>query len=158
MKNTKFSYVGFFVDPDELADIMTQIREGEPGLEIDITCPHITTEYQPTEINPALFGAKIKILIDGYGKSEENEGLLVDIYSEDPIIQAEIDKITENKSFPYIATSISENGEMLNTRKLLFWPIEQREIEGVFGGFVKSLGKAAFAVDSKTDGLDNYCF
>lgn len=130
-------YVGFFVDRFALDDILQQIR-GDNGLCRSIQCPHITTEYRPVEINPNLFGSSVSVVIDGYGKNETNEGFRVCLQSDDPSVQAEIDKIAQKGSIPHITTSVSEDGKPVNTRYLDFESIEPVVIEGTFGGFVSN--------------------
>lgn len=100
------------------------------SLEKTIMNPHVTFVYEPCEVKTELFGSKIKIKIVGYGKSAENEGLKVELITDNPILEEMILRIP----VPHITLSISADGKAVNTRYLDFHEIAPIEIYGIFGG------------------------
>lgn len=126
-----FVYVGCFFDYDELKQKIEAL--GKKRLDKTIMNPHITFEYRPESVNTKLFGEKIRARIIAYGNNGENEGVKVEIYSDNPMLC----EMASNIAVPHITLSISENGKAVNTRYLDFTPIEPFEIVGKYGGFTK---------------------
>ena len=92
--------------------------------------PHVTFIYAPIEVKEELFGSKVKIKIVGYGSDDENEGLKVELITNNPALEEMISKIP----VPHITLSISSDGVVVNTRYLTFYEINAIEIIGIFGG------------------------
>lgn len=126
-----YRYVGCFVDREELFEKIKELKP-KPLYRI-IERPHITFEYKPLSVDETLFGEKILVRITGYGNNGENEGLKVELFSENPKIQEMVGRI----EVPHITLSVSEKGEPVNTRFLSFEPTSPIEIIGVYGGYKK---------------------
>lgn len=124
-----FRYIGVFVSFTELHRAIRDIRT-EP-LACDIPSPHVTFAYRPQEVDQALFGIPVRIRVTGYGCDGHNEGLQVQLFPSDPVLQPLIDAIP----VPHITISISEDGKAVNTRYLEFAPITPFELTGFSGGY-----------------------
>ena len=126
----KVKYTGVFVDPDELFD--------KVGYRLDhrVDSPHVTTAFKPgaDQINLGKLGAEAKITAIGYGNDGENEGLLVRVESDYPVVQEACDALKT----PHITLSVSENGHARNTAFLDFQPLSKPfEVTGRYGVYVK---------------------
>jgi len=133
--NKNIHYFGLFVNLYELRSKLKHInREGLK--EKEIVHPHVTLKYKPDfdEIPVEFFGSSFTLIIDGYGYDEENEGVHVSFKCDNPVIQEWFDKI-EN---PHITLSISENRKAVNTKYLVFKPIDEIHITCILGGFIKN--------------------
>lgn len=128
--NTQFHYVGLFFKFHSFQSLIAGIRR-DP-LENDILYPHITFEYMPQEVDRSLFGKPVQVKIVGYGNDGENEGVKVELSSEDPVLQSMIEKI----EVPHVTIAVSDAGEPVNTRRLEFHEIEPIELTGIYGGYV----------------------
>ena len=126
-----FSYIGCFVDFAEFQAAIRDIRR-DP-LENDIQNPHVTFAYQPETVDRALFGAQIRLKITGYGNDGINEGLRVQLQTDDPVLGQMIGEI----EVPHITIAVSSDGKAVNTRALDFADIDPFEMEGKFGGYAK---------------------
>lgn len=129
--NHPFIYVGCFVKLGDLHSAISPIRR-DP-LENDIQDPHITFAYKPKEVDQSLFGKSIRIKAVGYGNDGQNEGLKVQLESDDPSIQAMVAQI----EIPHITISVSPEGRPVNTKNLDFTAIHAIELEGTYGGYAK---------------------
>lgn len=127
--NHPFNYIGCFVKSGTLHKAIRSIRQ--KPLENDIQFPHITFSYMPEEVNQELFGTLVSITVIGYGNDGNNEGLLVQLSSENIDVQEMIDKI----QVPHITISVSNNGQPVNTRYLSFSAIEPIHLTGKVGGY-----------------------
>lgn len=127
LKNTK--YCGIFVDSEELYQKM-------PGtLDKVIEHPHVTIKYRPEEqeLHGHLIGQNVEIEAIGYGKDEENEGLLVRLKADND----ELQKLCDQIPVPHITLSISENGKAVNTSNLQFAELQEPFlINGSYGAFI----------------------
>lgn len=123
-----YEYVGCFFDFEELYAKIANIPR--KPLAKTISNPHVTFVYKPEEIDESLFGSIVKVRIIGYGFNEENEGLHVDVRTDNDALEKMITEIP----VPHITLSISENGAAVNTRYLAFYEIEPVELTGFFGG------------------------
>lgn len=124
-----YIYIGCFLDPREL---LSATREyAHRHLARIISAPHVTFQYQPEEVDEALFGQPVEITVLGYGNDGENEGLLVQLTSPSPAVQA----MAEAIPVPHITISVSETGKPVNTGGLSFREIPPFRLTGVFGGY-----------------------
>ena len=124
----KVVYAGLFVDPGDLHE------KAQPTLEREIEYPHVTTSFKPNidQLHLDQIGEKAKIYAVGYGNDEKNEGLLVRIMSDDPVLQEACDKIET----PHITLSISNKGQAKNTAFLDFTMLDEPfMVEGRYGLF-----------------------
>ena len=123
-----YRYIGCFISPSSLEAAIAGlgVRLSKP-----IACPHITFAYMPKTVDTSLFGERVIFRAVGYGRDEENEGLLV----EPLCVPARLKTLADEIDVPHITLSVSDSGEPVNTRYLQFTPIEPFELEGTFGGF-----------------------
>ena len=129
MKNKDYIYIGCFVEQKQLLDKVTEKNR----LSRIIQYPHVTFCYEPAEVDKSLFGKIVKIKAIGYGNDGKNEGLLVEVYSDN----LQISKMAECIVTPHITVSVAENEKAVNTRFLEFTKMEPFELEGIFGGYKK---------------------
>ena len=126
--NNKYLYIGAFVNNEELYNKCTNIGSRLSKL---IDSLHVTFQFKPEEINELLFGEELLIKVVGYGADKNNEGLFVEVNTNNPELKKLIDKV----EVPHITLSISEKGRAVNTRFLSFKAIEPFYIKGLFGGY-----------------------
>ena len=126
-----YHYVGCFIDLSDFRKAIRGIRT-DP-LKNDIQFPHVTFAYRPEKVDQSLFGSVIQVKIIGYGNNGENEGLKVQLYSCDPVLQSMIERL----QCPHITIAVSDYGEAVNTRKLQFKEITPVELTGKYGGYLK---------------------
>jgi hypothetical protein len=129
---TRYNYTGCFLDPAS-CDILKSKRLGKP-LANQNEIFHMTILFHPENPDETLFGEIITMRVVGYGIDNENEGFLVEAFSDDP----ELQKLIDARDVLHITMSISENGKHRNTRNLHFEPIEVFEISGRYGGYVRT--------------------
>ena len=105
-----------------------------PHLAHKIRDPHVTVAFRPGADKILLdsLGSKASIRAVGYGNDGKNEGLLVEVFTEDSAIQkileerSELDDRTgESKKVPtHITLSIAEGAKAVNTKNLDFTPLD----------------------------------
>ena len=125
----EYKYIGCFIDYDALHKALAHLPQARLAKVIEH--PHITFAYRPERVDTALFGEALSISVTGYGNDGTNEGLLVEVHTENVLLQAMVNDI----AVPHITVSISEAGEAVNTAKLAFSPIAPFELHGYFGGY-----------------------
>ena len=128
----KTFYAGLFVNREEL------YQKAPAHLEHTVEKPHVTTKFAPETIDLHLdqLGSGAKITAIGYGNNGKNEGLLVKVEADDPIIQAAVDKLRN----PHITLSYSEGSHPKDTVDLDFTPLkeeDQFEIPGIYSLHLK---------------------
>lgn len=131
----KYQYIGAFLNREDLYE--TQQIKGRKHLDRLIEAPHVTFQYLPEEVNENLFGESVRLKVTGYGKDEENEGLRVEIITENP----EIQEMAKSIPLPHVTLSISNTGKAVNTRFLEFADVEPFFLEATFGGYEKDTKK-----------------
>lgn len=129
--NLKFYYIGLFFDFDVFRSAVASLRRNP--LSSDIKYPHVTFEYKPEEVDTSLFGNVLKIKIVGYGNDGKNEGVKVELSSDEPALQTLIEKI----SVPHITIALSDGAQAVNTKYIEFEPVEAIELYGTYGGFAE---------------------
>ena len=125
----KFNYVGIFIPAEEVYAATENVGA---RLQKRIQHPHITFAYRPEEVDESLFGEEVTIRVFAYGSDAQNEGVKVDICTDNAKIQEAFGKI----EVPHITLSISEDGKAVNTRFLDFKNIEPFTLKGRFGGYM----------------------
>ncbi len=126
-----YKYIGCFVNKQELEEKLSSIQRNK--LDISILNPHVTIMYHPDYVDESLFGTTVKIWIVGYGYNDDNEGVKVNLITEEKSYAQDLLKGIE---IPHITLSISNKGQAVNTRNISFWDIENPiYIEGVIGGY-----------------------
>lgn len=130
MKNNCL-YTGFFVDRALLVDRLASVN-GQ-SLERKIEHTHVTVKFKPKVVPMHLFGEKVRIIVTGYGNDARNEGLLVEVESDND----EINHLLSQIPTPHITLSVSSDGDPVDTAGLDFKPIKMFEVVGVFGEMTK---------------------
>ena len=126
-----YIYIGCFVSLNILFARLADFSNNR--LPKIIKNPHITFSYMPHAVNEALFGEDVRLTVTGYGNDGENEGVSVVMQSEN----TELAEMIKRIEVPHITVSVSETGRPVNTRRLLFRPIEPFEMAAEFGGYSK---------------------
>lgn len=143
-------YAGLFIDPEDLHS------KRQATLEKPTKHPHITTAFRPgsDQLHLAQIGSSAKIYAAGYGNDGENEGLLVKIEADNPVIQKVCDALTA----PHITLSISKKGQAKNTAHLKFTPLEEPiELKGNYGLFAQgSVIKSQEGIKQLEDKIDEF--
>ena len=126
-------YAGFFVDREELygrAAALRKIVGGESGIDATqlvhtVEKPHVTTKFAPevSDLHIDELGSAAKITVIGYGNDGINEGFLVKVAADDPVMQAVLDKVRN----PHITLSYSEGGHPKDTVDLDFRPLKEED-------------------------------
>jgi hypothetical protein len=120
----KILYYGIFFEKQLIDNIYSNQR-----LSNVIQYPHVTFCFGKNMVVPYhLIGNNVNINVIGYGLTEDNQGLLVDI-------PEEYMEYYINKSIPHITLSVSSNGKPKNTGNIKFESIEPFTITGKFGYF-----------------------
>lgn len=120
-------YSGIFVNSENLH------QKIHPSLEKVIMQPHVTTNFRPETIQDLKInqlGKKVRIIATGYANNGKNEGLLVRIETDDPVLQEACNKIKN----PHITLSIDKFARAKDTIDLPFKPLEEEfELTGEYG-------------------------
>jgi hypothetical protein len=124
----EYKYLGAFISPAELTDKIN--IKGAYRLDRIIANPHVTFEFKPDQANRSLFGKKISLKVTGYGNDGKNEGLRVEIFTDDP----DLCEMAKRIALPHITVSVSSDSEPVRTRYIEFFPIEPFFMEAVYGG------------------------
>lgn len=127
----RFRYIGCFVDPIDLEEKLSHIPRRP--LKRAILNPHVTVAYRPETVDLSLFGMKVRLRITDYGRDENNEGVRVELFAEDPRLAEQFQTV----KVPHITLSVSEAGEAVNTRDLRFEAVKPVELFGVYGGYTE---------------------
>lgn len=123
-----YIYIGCFVNRQELLEKVQPFADSR--LHKIIENPHVTFAYRPDNVDETLFGKMVSIRVMGYANNGHNEGVKVELSSDDPAIREMAAKI----KVPHITLSVSETGESVDTWALDFRETEPFEISGIFGG------------------------
>ena len=121
----KVAYTGIFVDGEKL------YSETPAHLENTIRNPHVTINFAPDEAQLHLdeLGKKARIFVTGYGNNGKNEGLLVKVETDDPVIQ----KMVNQVKIPHITLSYSKDSHPMYTSDLEFYPLKNPfELDGEY--------------------------
>ncbi len=125
----QFCYTGCFFDPDDLEKRLSYISRRP--LSRSILVPHVTVQFRPECVDDSLFGLEVRVRIKGYGRDENNEGVLVELSAQNPQLMEHLQAI----AVPHITLSISNIGKPVNTRNLHFEAVQEVELTGKYGGF-----------------------
>ena len=96
-------------------------------------------QYKPQDLEhfDDVMGKEVVIALTGYGSDSENSGFSVQLPEEIKKYFLNVDE-QGNLKIPHITTSLSEEGEAVNTMNLKFEDLEKPIlIRGSFGAFVK---------------------
>lgn len=131
MRGNNILYTACFLDYDSL---WTQISHLTKGIYSRvIKNPHVTFVYKPSFVDCSLIGTKVKVQVTGYGFNSENEGLSVNV-------------ITDNKKLkllygavevPHITLTVSNKGQAVNTRYVHFSSVPAIELPAIYGVVTK---------------------
>ena len=120
-------YTGAFID---VATLHKNIDFGS-RLETLIENPHVTFQFRPKTVPAPLFGEKVRVKVVGYGNDGLNEGLKVEVSTNNQMLST----MAEEIRVPHITISVSADGKPVDTAKLAFQPIEPFFLEMTFGAF-----------------------
>lgn len=114
-------------DKDKLLTISSQ------HLSKIIAEPHVTLHFRPVGANvySNLWGSKAELTVVGYANDGKNEGVLVKIKAEDPILQS----LYSSVETPHITISVSDDGKPVDTAKLDFQLCDPVTLHATFGAF-----------------------
>lgn len=124
-----YIYTGCFIPNNTLLSSLSGLNR--VPLARQIQNPHVTFSYKPQSVDTALFGEPINIRVVAYGNDGNNEGLRVEVFSDNPAIMNMIQQI----SVPHITLSVRESGKPVNTASLAFRPIEPFTLQGRYGTY-----------------------
>ncbi len=124
-----YRYIGCFVPAEQLFEQVQKL--GKKRLGKIISTPHVTFAYRPESVDESLFGERILVRAVGYGSDGVNEGLLVELHTDNERLAG----MAARLPVPHITLSLGPDGKAVNTRFLDFAPISPFELEGVFGGY-----------------------
>lgn len=127
----KYRYIGCFFNKEYLWESIKAV-DTNPLYKV-IEAPHITFKYRPEFVDESLFGEEIQVKVLGYGNDGQNEGLLVELHTEN----ATLTEMANSIEVQHITLSIGVDAEAVDTKYLDFTPIEPFYIVGHFGGFIK---------------------
>ena len=123
--NCGILYEGFF--------LTNQI---ESGLEHTLKYQHVLTDFLPEDTHNALWGVKATLSFLGYGNNGHNEGYLVSISTDNPVLNEILEKKKTTEAGLFLTVGLSKDGKEEDTRKLDFEPIHVMEpVEVTFGGY-----------------------
>lgn len=125
-----YIYIGCFFDFDELQAAVAPIAPRR--LERPISAPHVTFVYHPERVDTRLFGREVTVRVTGYGNDGRNEGLQVEVLTQDPILR----EMALHIPTPHITLSVSRRGRPVDTAGLAFSPVEPFSLTGRFGGYL----------------------
>ena len=126
-----YHYIGCFFPKEELLSRTEHISEGHLFRLID--APHVTFVFAPEKADESLFGEKVRVRVTGYGNDGRNEGLRVELYSDN----RELCDMIVDIPVPHITLSVAKGARPYETRFLEFQPIEPLYLEGTFGGYTE---------------------
>lgn len=126
-------YNALFVDNEERKKLLTI---GSKHLSKIIAEPHVTLHFRPTAENTYsnLWGGKATLKVVGYANDGKNEGVLVKVKAEDPLLQVLFDSVKT----PHITISVSDDGKPVDTAKLDFQLCDPITVKATFGAFVST--------------------
>lgn len=100
-----YYYEGVFLSTEEVTEAFRSASAEFPRYPVVPEQFHVTTEYMPEATHEDLYGMEVKVHITGYkygtstdetdGSTSENEGLKVEVSSEDPEMQKLLDSINK---------------------------------------------------------------
>jgi len=125
-----YIYIGCFFDVDELQTAVAPIAPQR--LERPIPAPHVTFAYRPERVDTRIFGRAVTVRVTGYGNDGRNEGLRVEVLTQNPILQ----ELALRIQVPHITLSVSRTGRPVDTAGLSFSPVEPFLLTGRFGGYL----------------------
>lgn len=129
MSSHPYNYIALFVSRHELDARLRGL--GYERLAKPIEHTHMTLAYRPDEVDTALFGEQAELEALGYGRDENNEGLLVRLASASERVRA----LADGVKTPHITLSVSGDGRPVDTARLDFGPITPFTLHAVFAGW-----------------------
>ena len=124
----------FFKDQETVRLIHSLERKQLPKLYSPL---HITFKFRPKgdEIFDEIVGSEIELLIIGYGCDGKNSGFLVKLPDDlEPFFINCDEHNPKKKKLPHITASLSEGAKAVDTKDLVFEPLEEPiVVTGRFG-------------------------
>ena len=131
--NVAYHYTGCFVDAAAL--LARAPAMGPDRLGRLIRHPHVTFAYRPESVDEGLFGTPVTLRVTGYGCDGKNEGFRVEVLTDCAPLAQQAAAI----EVPHITLSVGVEEQAVNTRWLVFAPVEPFEIESVYGGYLDGI-------------------
>lgn len=131
---SEYIYIGCFFDADTLWAAVAPFAPRR--LERPVRAPHVTFVYRPERVDTRLFGREVTVRVTGYGNDGRNEGLRVELVTDEPALEA----LARAISLPHITLSVSRKGRPVDTAGLAFSPVEPFFLTGRFGGWRPDVG------------------
>lgn len=125
----EYLYIGCFFDANQLWAAVAPISPRR--LDRPVEAPHVTFVYRPAQVDTRLFGRAVSVRVVGYGNDGRNEGLRVEVLTEEPALQ----NLARQIPVPHITLSVSRQGRPVDTAGLTFSPVEPFRLTGRFGGY-----------------------
>ena len=129
-------YVGIFIDANDVGKI---IENEKVCLAKRPKNFHCTMQYMPQDLKSFndIMGKKVVIALTGHGNDGENSGYSVQLPDDIKKYFLNADE-QGNLKVPHITTSLSDEGNAVNTANLNFEDLEKPIfVRGRFGAFVK---------------------
>ena len=133
-------YAGIFFDVDAVETAVNQ--NGGISLEKEITLPHVTLAFRPSNVElqklQLLLGKEIKVKLDEFAYNDRNAGFKVSVVTLDGVVS----NFLKGK-LPHITTSVSADGRPVDTPKLFdgsfenvnFVQVDSQTVTGRIGIF-----------------------
>ena len=133
-QNEKYIYTACFINRNELLSAME--ANGLSGQHLDriIDCPHVTLLFKPEDPMEAVFGEEVQVEVYAYGNDARNEGLAVNVVSDNVVIN----ELLQNVQVPHITVSVAEDARPVDTATIKFERTASFILKGVYGGYPAS--------------------
>ncbi len=125
----QYVYEGIFVEEEQLYSKLKGIIPNN-RLEHVVKALHVTCHYRPKISHQEFYGSKVRLKILGYGNNGLNEGIRVEIDSQNP-------QFKSKNEVPHITLSYADTSSPKATIGVEFTDIEEVTITGVFGGYME---------------------
>lgn len=129
-----YIYTACFVNRDELLSAMEANGLSGQHLNRIIDCPHVTLLFRPDDPREAVFGEEVMIEVYAYGNDARNEGLAVNVVSDN----VTINELLQNVQVPHITVSVAEGAKPVDTAAIKFEGTAPFILKGVYGGYPAS--------------------
>ena len=133
--DTNVLYSGIFMSSEEMNDLLTKIKPSTDRLPVAIKTPHVVLAKGVAGLMTDMIGQYVKIIVKGYGRTDNCEALLVDLVADDEKLNKELFRLSENRFFT-INISVTKDPEITPANQ---WELLRNamETEGIYGVCLK---------------------
>lgn len=133
-QNENYIYTACFINRNELLSAME--ANGLSGRHLDriIDFPHVTLLFRPEDPREEIFGVEVLIEVYAYGNNARNEGLAVNVVSDNAVIN----ELLQGVQVPHITVSVAEDAKPVDTARIKFKRTAPFILRGVYGGYLAS--------------------